>query len=59
MAGIFQRGPAIDAHDVSGISYYPLEAAAYAVRSSIDWRGHGWDTTVLIDGNTVPEIHLR
>jgi len=24
----------------------------YAVRSSLDLRGHGWDTTVLIDGNT-------
>ncbi|HTS87794.1 MAG TPA: PepSY-associated TM helix domain-containing protein [Gemmatimonadales bacterium] len=24
----------------------------YAVRSSLDLRGHGWDTTVLIDGTT-------
>ena len=24
----------------------------YAVRSSLDLRGHGWDTTVLIDGNS-------
>ena len=25
---------------------------SYAVRSGIDWRGHGWDTTILIDGDT-------
>jgi uncharacterized iron-regulated membrane protein len=27
-------------------------AYTYCVRSSIDFRGHGWDTSVLIDGNT-------
>ncbi len=27
-------------------------AYTYGVRSSLDFRGHGWDTTVLIDGNT-------
>lgn len=27
-------------------------AYTYGVRSSIDLRGHGWDTTVLIDANT-------
>lgn len=24
----------------------------YCVRASIDFRGHGWDTSVLVDGNT-------
>lgn len=32
------------------ISFYG--AYTYCVRSSIDFRGHGWDTSVLIDGNT-------
>ena len=27
-------------------------AFTYCVRSSIDFRGHGWDTSVLVDGNT-------
>ena len=27
-------------------------ATTYGVRSSIDFRGHGWDTSVLVDGNT-------
>jgi uncharacterized iron-regulated membrane protein len=27
-------------------------AYTYGVRSSIDFRGHGWDTSVLVDGNT-------
>lgn len=27
-------------------------AYTYCVRSSLDFRGHGWDTTVLIDGNS-------
>ena len=27
-------------------------AYTYCARSSIDFRGHGWDTTVLVDGNT-------
>jgi uncharacterized iron-regulated membrane protein len=27
-------------------------AYTYCVRSSLDFRGHGWDTSVLIDGNT-------
>ena len=27
-------------------------AYTYSVRSSIDFRGHGWDTSVLVDGNT-------
>jgi len=27
-------------------------AYTYCVRSSIDFRGHGWDTSVLIDANT-------
>ena len=27
-------------------------AYTYAVRSSLDFRGHGWDTTVLVDGNS-------
>ena len=36
-----------------GMAYIGLYGAyTYAVRSSIDWRGHGWDTTVLLDGNT-------
>lgn len=36
-----------------GMAYIPEYGAyTYAVRSSIDLRGHGWDTTVLIDGNT-------
>ena len=25
---------------------------SYSVRSSLDFRGHGWDTAVLVDGNT-------
>jgi len=36
-----------------GLAYIPEYGAyTYAVRSSLDLRGHGWDTTVLIDGNT-------
>lgn len=36
-----------------GLAYIPEYGAyTYGVRSSIDLRGHGWDTTVLIDGNT-------
>ena len=36
-----------------GMAYiWEFGGYTYAVRSSIDWRGHGWDTTVLIDGNT-------
>ena len=27
-------------------------AYTYGVRSSIDFRGHGWDTSVLVDGDT-------
>jgi uncharacterized iron-regulated membrane protein len=36
-----------------GMAYIAAYGAyTYAVRSSLDFRGHGWDTTVLIDGNT-------
>ena len=36
-----------------GMAYIPeFGAYTYAVRSDIDWRGHGWDTTILLDGNT-------
>jgi len=36
-----------------GMAYIPEYGAyTYAVRSDIDWRGHGWDTTILLDGNT-------
>jgi uncharacterized iron-regulated membrane protein len=36
-----------------GMAYIPEYGAyTYGVRSSLDLRGHGWDTTVLIDGNT-------
>lgn len=36
-----------------GLAYvWEYGAYSYAVRSSIDWRGHGWDTTILIDGNS-------
>jgi uncharacterized iron-regulated membrane protein len=36
-----------------GMAYvWEYGAYSYAVRSSIDWRGHGWDTTILVDGNT-------
>lgn len=36
-----------------GMAYIDAYGAyTYCVRSSIDFRGHGWDTTVLIDGNT-------
>jgi uncharacterized iron-regulated membrane protein len=36
-----------------GMAYIPEYGAyTYAVRSNIDWRGHGWDTTILLDGNT-------
>jgi uncharacterized iron-regulated membrane protein len=36
-----------------GMAYiWEYGAYSYAVRSSIDWRGHGWDTTLLVDGNT-------
>ena len=36
-----------------GMAYvWEYGAYTYAVRSSIDWRGHGWDTTILIDGST-------
>jgi len=44
-----------------GMAYIPAYGAyTYAVRSSIDFRGHGWDTTVLIDGNTgrIREVDL-
>lgn len=27
-------------------------AYTYGVRSNIDFRGHGWDTSVLVDGDT-------
>lgn len=40
-----------------GMAYIDMYGAyTYCVRSSIDFRGHGWDTTVLVDGNTG---HLR
>jgi uncharacterized iron-regulated membrane protein len=36
-----------------GMAYVPQYGSyAYAVRSSLDIRGHGWDTSVAIDGNT-------
>ncbi len=36
-----------------GMAYIDAYGAyTYCVRSSIDFRGHGWDTSVLIDGNT-------
>ena len=36
-----------------GMAYIDVYGAyTYCVRSSLDFRGHGWDTTVLIDGNT-------
>src|SRR5579872_5286355 len=36
-----------------GMAYVPAYGAyVYAVRSSVDVRGHGWDTSVSIDGNT-------
>ena len=36
-----------------GMAYvWEYGAYSYAVRSSIDWRGRGWDTTILIDGST-------
>ena len=36
-----------------GMAYIDMYGAyTYCVRSSLDFRGHGWDTTVLIDGNT-------
>ena len=36
-----------------GMAYIDIYGAyTYGVRSSLDLRGHGWDTTVLIDGNT-------
>jgi uncharacterized iron-regulated membrane protein len=36
-----------------GMAYVPVYAAyVYGVRSSLDLRGHGWDTSVSIDGNT-------
>lgn len=36
-----------------GMAYIPeFGAYTYAVRSNLDWRGHGWDTTILLDGNT-------
>ena len=44
-----------------GMAYIPEYGAyTYGVRSSMDLRGHGWDTTVLIDGNSgaVREIDL-
>ena len=40
-----------------GMAYVRVYGAyTYCVRSSLDFRGHGWDTSVLIDGNTG---HLR
>jgi len=36
-----------------GMAYVsPFGAYTYCVRSSLDFRGHGWDTSVFIDGNT-------
>lgn len=36
-----------------GMAYVPQYGSyAYAIRSSRDIRGHGWDTSVAIDGNT-------
>jgi uncharacterized iron-regulated membrane protein len=36
-----------------GMAYIPEYGAyTYGVRSNLDLRGHGWDATVLIDGNT-------
>ena len=36
-----------------GMAYIDMYGAyTYCVRSSIDFRGHGWDTSVLVDGNT-------
>lgn len=36
-----------------GMAYIPEYGAyTYGVRSNLDLRGHGWDTTVLIDANT-------
>jgi uncharacterized iron-regulated membrane protein len=36
-----------------GMAYIPAYGSyTYGVRSSLDFRGHGWDTTVSIDGNT-------
>jgi len=36
-----------------GLAYVsPYGAYTYCVRSSLDFRGHGWDTSVLIDGMT-------
>lgn len=36
-----------------GMAYVPVYGSyIYAVRSSLDLRGHGWDTSVSIDGNT-------
>lgn len=36
-----------------GMAYIDMYGAyTYCVRSSIDFRGDGWDTSVLIDGNT-------
>ncbi len=36
-----------------GMAYVKVYGAyTYCVRSSLDFRGHGWDTSVLIDGNT-------
>jgi uncharacterized iron-regulated membrane protein len=44
-----------------GMAYVPQYGAfVYGVRSSLDIRGHGWDTSVSIDGNTgaVREVDL-
>jgi uncharacterized iron-regulated membrane protein len=36
-----------------GMAYVSVYGAyTYCVRSSLDFRGHGWDTSVLIDGTT-------
>ncbi|HTZ56500.1 MAG TPA: PepSY-associated TM helix domain-containing protein [Acidobacteriaceae bacterium] len=36
-----------------GMAYISSYGAyTYCVRSSLDFRGHGWDTSVLIDGTT-------
>jgi uncharacterized iron-regulated membrane protein len=36
-----------------GMAYVPVYGSyVYGVRSSLDLRGHGWDTSVAIDGNT-------
>jgi len=36
-----------------GMAYIPqFGVYTYAVRSSLDIRGHGWDTSIWVDGNT-------